>query len=229
MSILNTNKLFLERVDYLIDLANKSLATKFKTEDSFHVWYWVSSESFREFETAALSFIVNLYGEKHPYYFRFKESVTKNSFGMVEAGKGILNSIKTEIEKGWLTTVRGLVSAEIFSDFLETAEYLLEQKYKDPAAVIIGSTLEEHLRQLCRKYNMPVEDYKDDKAIPKKANALNNNLYTGEIYNKLDQKNITAWLDLRNQAAHGQYSEYTIDQVQHMLRGVLEFITRNQL
>lgn len=226
---MNTNKIFIERVDYLIDLANKSLATKFTTEDSFHVWSWVSSESFKEFETSALSFILNLYGENHPYYFRFKETVTKNSLSMVEAGKGILNSIKTEIERGWLTTVRGLVSAEIFSDFLETAEYLLEQKYKDPAAVIIGSTLEEHLRQLCRKYNIPVEEYKEDKVIPRKTNALNSDLYTAEIYNKLDQKNIMAWLDLRNHAAHGKYSEYTIEQVHYMLKGVLEFITRHQV
>jgi hypothetical protein len=226
---LNTNKIFIERVDYLLELANKSIATKFKTEDSFHVWHWVSSESFKEFETAALSFILNLYGEKHPYYFRFKDTVTKNSFAMVEAGKGIINSIKTEIEKGWLTTVRGLVSAEIFSDFLESAEYLLEQKYKDPAAVLIGSTLEEHLRQLCRKNNLPVDDFKDDKTIPKKASVLNNSLYTAEIYNKLDQKNITAWLDLRNHAAHGKYGEYKQEQVENMLKGVLEFITRNQV
>lgn len=203
--------------------------TRYNTEDSFFVHYWVSSESFQEFETASLSFILNLYGENHPYYTRFKETVSRHKPNDVEAGRGILNSIKTEIEKGWLTTVKGLVSAEIFSDFLETAEYLLEQRYKDPAAVIVGSTLEEHLRQLCRKNNISVEDLKGGKLIPKRADSLNNDLYAANIYNKLDQKNITAWLDLRNQAAHGHYSEYKQEQVDNMLKGVMEFMTRNSI
>jgi hypothetical protein len=226
---MNTNKILLERVDYLIDLSLKSLKTKYTTEDSLFYHHWVSSESFKEFETASLSFILNLYGENHPYYIRFKDTVNKSKPELVEAGKGILNSIKTEIEKGWLTTVKGLVSAEIFTDFLETAEYLLEQNYKDPAAVIVGSTLEEHLRQLCKKNNIPVEETKSGKTLPKKADSLNNELYTAGIYNKLDQKNITAWLDLRNKAAHGHYGDYKHEQVENMLKGIMEFMTRNQI
>ncbi|MBD3584048.1 hypothetical protein [Flavobacterium selenitireducens] len=182
----------------------------------------------KEFETASLSFILNLYGENHPYYLRFK-ALNSPKPHEVEAGKGLLNSIKTEIEKGWLTTVKGLVSAEIFTDFLETAEYLLEQKYKDPAAVIIGSTLEEHLRQLCRKNNIAVDEQKKLKSIPKRADTLNNELASVGIYNKLDQKNVTAWLDLRNKAAHGHYSEYGQEQVENLLRGVTEFMTRNNI
>ena len=45
--------------------------------------------------------------------------------------------------------MKKLVSAEIFSDFLEMAAHVLEQDYKDPAAVMIGTVLEENLRQLC--------------------------------------------------------------------------------
>ena len=32
------------------------------------------------------------------------------------------------------------------------------------------------------------------------------------VYSKLEQKNVTAWLDLRNKAAHGKYSEYNDNQ-----------------
>lgn len=226
---MNTNVILLERVDHLISLADISLKTRFRTEDSFSYYYWVTVEPYKEFETASLSFIIDLYGEKHPYYIRFKESVNRSKPDCVESGKGILNSIKTEIERGWLTTVKGLVSAEIFTDFLETAEYLLEQKYKDPAAVIIGSTLEEHLRQLCRKNNLAVEDLKNSKSIPKKAETLNTDLASAGVYNKLDQKNVTAWFDLRNKAAHGHYSEYGQEQVENLLRGVTEFMTRHSI
>ena len=36
----------------------------------------------------------------------------------------------------------------------------------------------------------------------------------------------TAWLDLRNKAAHAQYGEYNHDQVQNLLIGVREFAAR---
>jgi hypothetical protein len=49
------------------------------------------------------------------------------------------------------------------------------------------------------------------------------------VYNKLDQKNITALLDLRNKAAHGQYGEYTKSQVELMHQSVLDFVTRIQV
>ena len=42
----------------------------------------------------------------------------------------------------------------------------------------------------------------------------------------MDQKKITAWLDLRNKAAHGKYGEYNTDQVRQMLLGVTEFMAR---
>ncbi|AIY39887.1 hypothetical protein LT85_0727 [Collimonas arenae] len=45
----------------------------------------------------------------------------------------------------------------------------------------------------------------------------------------LDQKSVTAWLDLRNKAAHGKYSEYTKEQVEVMCQGVVNFMARNSV
>ena len=61
---------------------------------------------------------------------------------------------------------------------------------------------------------------------PKKADSMNNDLASAGVYSKLDQKNVTAWLDLRNKAAHAQYGEYNADQVQNLLIGVREFAAR---
>jgi hypothetical protein len=116
-----------------------------------------------------------------------------------------------------------LVHADLFADFLEMAHYLLQQGYKDPAAVISGSVLEEHLRKLCQKNSIDV--LKSD-GSPKKADTLNADLSGSNIYPKLDQKNVTAWLDLRNKAAHGHYSEYTKEQVELMLQSVRDFTAR---
>ncbi len=38
---------------------------------------------------------------------------------------------------------------------------------------------------------------------------------------------ITAWLDIRNNAAHGKYSEYNNQQVDLMINGMRVFISNN--
>jgi hypothetical protein len=55
---------------------------------------------------------------------------------------------------------------------------------------------------------------------------MNADLTKQGVYGKLDQKNITAWLDLRNKAAHGLYDEYSKEQVVLLLASVRDFIAR---
>jgi len=98
----------------------------------------------------------------------------------------------------------------------------LEEGYKDPAAVIIGGVLEEHLRKLCLKNSIDIIMNNHFK----KADTMSADLSKSKVYNLLDHKNITAWLDLRNKAAHGQYTEYTQDQVELALQGIRDFIAR---
>jgi len=216
-------------VNYLLELADKTFQSKYSKNNGLYISEFVNSLLHKEFESATLSFIVNVYGENHPYFTQFKDCVKNPVPNSITSGKGIINSIKTEIDRGWLVTLKGLVAAEIFTDFIETAEYLLSQNYKDAAAVIIGSTLEEHLRQLCRKNTIEVEDDRNGKRSPKKAEGLNAELVKNCIYTMLDQKNVTAWLDLRNKAAHGKYNEYSKEQVELMINGIQDFISRNQI
>ncbi len=88
----------------------------------------------------------------------------------MEYAVGILTAIRSELAGGWLTTTRGLISAEIFADFLEMAEYLLTERYKDAAAVIIGGVPEEHLRQLAARAQIPVEEPKNGKVVARRPN-----------------------------------------------------------
>lgn len=137
---------------------------------------------------------------------------------------GLLKALKADYVGGFLESVVSLIQADVFNDFLEMALHLFEQGYKDPAAVITGSVLEEHLRKLCDKNVIPVLQ---PDSRPKKADTLNAELAGVGVYSKLDQKNVTAWLDLRNKAAHGKYTEYTKEQVALLIQSVRDFITRN--
>jgi hypothetical protein len=212
-----------KRVDELINIADNVLNSR-TSRDGIS---YVSSELFTEFRSATLSFLKNTFGSEHPFYLEFDKKATKASPYYVEEGRGVLSAAKQEIYGGWIFKIKGLVSAEIFSDFLEMSEYLLNENYKDPAAVMTGSVLEEHLRHLCKTNNISTETIKDNKSVAKKADLLNADLASASIYNKLDQKSITSWLDLRNKAAHGKYNEYTKEQVEIMHQGVTNFIARS--
>ena len=121
-----------------------------------------------------------------------------------------------------LSSVRELLHAETFADFLEMADHLLSEGYKDAAAVIAGSSLEVHLRNLAAKHNLAVEL----NGKPKKADQINSDLASASAYLKLDQKNVTAWLDLRNKAAHGHYGDYSSTKVSHLVSQIRDFMVR---
>ena len=100
-------------------------------------------------------------------------------------------------------------------------EYLLQEGYKDAAAVIIGSVLEDHLRQLTKSKGLLTANESGKKLT---MDPLNTQLAKVEAYSKLAQKQITTWAHVRNKAVHGEYNEYTNDQVQLMLMFVQSFI-----
>jgi hypothetical protein len=55
---------------------------------------------------------------------------------------------------------------------------------------------------------------------------MNAELARRGAFEKLDQKAVTAWCDLRNNAAHGHYANYTAPQVDLMIAGVRDFVRR---
>jgi len=136
---------------------------------------------------------------------------------------GAVNALRSDYQNAYLQTFEELVHASMFSGFLDMAEHLHSTGYKDAAAVIVGSVLEQHLRELCTKNK--IATHVGTRA--QKADQLNSELSSSSIYSKLDQKNVTAWLGLRNDAAHGNYAGYTADQVRLMLDAVRDFMTRN--
>jgi len=209
------------RIDYIIALGIKAKSNPQSNG-------YLKSGLFQEFRSSSLSLIKNIYGEDHPHYTDFYSRVTDTYVSSTDRGLAIIRSIKSEFDNGWLYTLRELLSAEIFSNFLEMSKYLLDEGYKDAAAVMIGSTLEEHLRLLCANHGVDVTITKGDDIVNKKAEILNADLKKSEVYGLLEQKQVTAWLGIRNSAAHGKYAEYNIEQVKLMYMGVMNFISTSK-
>ncbi len=65
-----------------------------------------------------------------------------------------------------------LIDAELFSDILDQAEYLLSHGYTRASAVVAGVALESHVRKLSEKNSIPFSV--DGKYV--KAESLKNEL-----------------------------------------------------
>ena len=206
----------LKRISFLEQLAQGTLSTK--TSDRYSSY--IASAPFHGFRSSTLSFLKATFGESHPFYDEFNQNTSRAGYYELLSGIEILKSIKAEIENGWLKSYKGLISAEIFSDFLEMGEHLLKEGYKDAGAVIIGSVLEDSLRRLADINGIATINEKGKYLT---IDPLNTELALKGIYNKLVQKQITSWADLRNNAAHGHFDKYEGKQVEMMLLFVQSF------
>jgi hypothetical protein len=179
--------------------------------------------------TSARTAIEKISG-KQSYYTQHVEEIIAQEWHVsykVELVIGIVEALHTDILNGYLESFSKLVRGELFQNFLDMADYLCQQGYKDAAAVIAGSTLEAHLRQLCQNYNLDISSTASDGSVrPKKASQLNQEL-NKVAYSLFDHKQVTAWLDLRNSAAHGKYDEYTTQQVIQFIEWLKDFMARN--
>ncbi|WP_205987927.1 DUF4145 domain-containing protein [Pseudoalteromonas sp. MEBiC 03485] len=98
---------------------------------------------------------------------------------------------------------------------MEQATELLRSGYKGPAAVVAGVVLETTLRDLCIDNSIPIA----------KLDKMNSELAKAGVYNKLQQKRITALADIRNSAAHGDWASFKNDEVEGMISDVERFLS----
>ncbi len=140
---------------------------------------------------------------------------------------GILEALESDYEHDRIRRFQELVHSGLFNDMLEAAEYLLGESYKDPAAVMAGGVLEQHLRELCQKHGIDTKITSGKGGSkPKKLDTMNADLAKQATYGKIEQKQVTSWAGVRNAAAHGEYGTYDEHQVQQMIAGIRGFIIR---
>ena len=179
----------------------------------------------REFVTSASASIDRIAGRDSQFYRQVVLQPAKQLWATPEVVMSVVGSLRAlheAVENDWLATMAEILHADLFGDFLDMADHLLSEGYKDPAAVLSGGVLEEHLRRLCAKHTIPT----DTGGRPKKVETMNAELAAASAYSKADQKNITAWWALRNEAAHAKYAAYGAEQVRLMTQSVRDFVTR---
>lgn len=217
----STTQKLIERASQLLTKAQSVASTRYNNSSGHAVAPdRVNSTAFHEWKNNSQNFISMVCGEGGSYYKNFEEGVKGAFPSDVDHGTGILKALKEDLELGYLTKVRDLVSAEIFTDFIEMAQHLLENSYKDSAVSLVGAVLENGLRQISQKHSIDVKSGDD-------IGSLNTKLADKEIYNRLLQKQVQAWKAIRDSADHGKFEDYKIDDVKAMLEGVQRFLTEN--
>lgn len=179
---------------------------------------YVDDEAFLEWKVKAKNLLIKVCGEKSEHYKEFLKGEEPGSYetnlDRFKRVKSVFLAAKEDYEGGYLTSIKTLVQSEVFESELEQAEELLKNGYYLAAAVIAGVVLETGLRELCSREE--IEHGKLDK--------MNADLAKAGIYNKLQQKRITALADIRNSAAHGKPEEFSKDDVTLMIRDVEQFL-----
>ena len=159
-------------------------------------------------------------GEESHYLSQFK---TNLKAGMGDTNISILNRLipilraaEDDLKNGFLITIKQLVQADVFDSELEQAKSLLQNGYKNAAAVIAGTVLETAIKEICLNNSIELDR--------KKLTHLNDELAKVGFYNKLQQKQITALADIRNNAAHGDYDQFTQKHVERMIEDIERFL-----
>ena len=188
----------------------------------------VSIEEITTLLTKSKAAITRISSNKSEYYKDIEATLKKSNIWEGDKLRriiGTVTALKNDLQNDYLKSLNDIIQSEVFSDYLEMAEHLLSEGYKDPAAVLIGSTLESHLRELCKTNGIIIEvTNSKGNLVPKKADLINSDLAKASCYSSAYQKQIVAWFSIRNSAAHGKYSDYTNEEIRLMLQGVRQFI-----
>ncbi len=144
---------------------------------------------------------------------------------------GFLRGIKADFECGLLDDLAAQIGAELSCDLLGQAERLLEtgttgQNDHVAAAVIAGAVLEQNLRQLCQRAS-PSIPLLTPKGDPKTLNPLIEDLKRSGSFTELKAKQLRAWADVRNKAAHGEFADFTRSDVEQMTKGIANFLAEH--
>ncbi|HZU04335.1 MAG TPA: hypothetical protein VFB73_00010 [Chloroflexota bacterium] len=174
---------------------------------------------FHQWRSASVSALLQVFGQPHPYTQSFDRAVDTPELRDVEAGMGILEAAKAEIDGGWLTELTTLVAGEVFTDFLDMAEHLLQNGYFHPAASLIGAVLEDGMRRIARNHEIEL-------ALKETSGSLNLKLRRKPVYNQVVARQVDVWADIRNYADHGRFQEFTERQVKEMLAGVRNYLAQ---
>lgn len=210
----------IQRLDELIGLGEDVSQTQRSTSVIGGDDY-VDAQLSYQWATSSQNLLAKVFGKESEHYKNFsKELDSYMSYSPAYRSVGILKAAKDDFENGYLFDVKQVIEADVFDDFISQATALFDSGYYQASAVIAGAVLEDGLRKLCENIEIELPD-------KPKLDFMNSQLAKAGIYKKLTQKKITALADIRNNAAHGKWDEFTKDDVSDAIKWIQSFMESN--
>lgn len=218
--MVSTQKLVEEHFECLIQEGRQILQKAEEADRRLN--QYPSENDYYRFRTEALNLVHRSCGEDSDHYKDLRKladdkDTCRNSYYFAHCF-GVLEAAQRAFKDGLLFDMRALIAAELLGDFIKQAGALLEAGYHIPAASLAGAVLEDTMRKLCEKQELPVPE-------STKIGSLNAELGRASVYNKFVQKQIIAYADIRNNADHGHFDEFTVEEVQQMVKWIRTFAT----
>jgi hypothetical protein len=175
-------------------------------------FFKIPAGTYKEWATNVLNLLQRTFGESSVHYRHFADSYSafQGWVSSAEESFGIFKAADEDFRGGYLFHIRSLAKAEVLADALSQAKELLQLGYKDPACILARVTLEATLKDLAAKYDIPEG----------KLDRMNADLTKAGAFNIAKQKQITAWAEIGNKAAHGEWAAYTSTDAAAMVQGV---------
>jgi len=212
------NKLFKQRFEKLNLEADKIEKTKEYSSGMYSKGDFIDNHLLLKWKVQVQDLLLKICGEESQYFRQFQKAeevvMGMTNYDTFKDLQSVFLAAKEDFEGGYLSSIKTLVQAEVFDSELEQAKELLNTGYLSAAAVIAGVVLETALRELCDRENIPHG----------KLDKMNADLAKAGKYNKLMQKRITALADIRNSAAHGNFNQFTQQDVENMMNEVEQFL-----
>jgi hypothetical protein len=174
--------------------------------------------AFLKWTVNANNLIPKACGADSPHMSHFIEASKGSMFSTfhkLQRMRIVLSAAQEDFQGGYLASAHDLVRADVFGSELEQASELLKCGYAVAAAVIAGTVLETHIRELCRRNNIGHG----------KLEKMNADLVKAGVYSSIVQKRITHLAAVRNAAAHGNHTEFKAYDIAAMISGIEQLLT----
>ncbi len=184
------------------------------------VYYNFAEDGLSEF----IGKIKKIKGRKIIYMFSVDNEVDKSVFAGVDdfTVEAIPEGILKEYEK--LNKMNISVNKDlIYFDFNKAKKNIFEENGKDNGAMLLRIVLEKTIQKIAQKNGVGI--LKSD-GKGEKISLLNDKLKGNDIFSKVEWEENKTYLAIGNHAAHGEYGEYSIDQVKNFYKHIQSLLNK---
>lgn len=213
-----TKEIVSQRVDNLIAATDRFFPSAERMD-----WQLVDDTTF-----GSIAIISLIYNDDHEFVNQIKSA--RDTFLRGNRGrffcenlkltlKGILQTVKFEIDNEILSSIENQARGEVFGDFITLSKSLLSEGYKDAAAVLACGALEDSLKKFANRKGLAVED--------KDISAVINSLKAQGFIKGAQSGIVQSYVQLRNKAFHAQFDKIETPEVASLISFVEQFLLTN--